>query len=101
MEQARFPFLNSAKVRVTALDSQLVFSAECSSLNKEERDRLIGFFLQMQGRFGSFTFEAGNVRFERCRFNSDTGPRMEAGDGPHNLVFPIKVLPAPNRARTN
>ncbi len=101
MEQARFPLLNAAKMRVTALDSERVFSAECIGLSTEERDQLIGFFLQMQGRFGSFAFEAGGVRFELCRFNSDTGPSMEAGDGPHRLVFPIKVLPASKKAFVN
>ena len=92
--QMQFPIPNAGRMMVTPLASDKTFSVECTGLSRAERDLLMGFFMQMRGRFGSFRFEYGKIRFAECRFDSDTGPWMDGGPGPYSLTFPIKILRA-------
>lgn len=92
MGLALFPNPSVGRMAITSLSSAKTFSIECTGLNKAERDYLVGFFIQMQGRFGSFRFEYGDIVFPLCRFDSDIGPWIENGPGPHSLTFSIKVL---------
>jgi hypothetical protein len=88
MGQALFPNPSVGRMSITPLSSAKIFSIECTGLNTAERDNLVGFFIQMQGRFGSFRFEYGDIVFPLCRFDGDIGPWIE-NDG---LTFTIKVL---------
>jgi hypothetical protein len=92
MGQALFPNLSVGRMAITPLSSSKTFSIECTGLNTAERDKLVGFFIQMQGRFGSFRLEYGDIVFPLCGFDSDIGPWIENGPGPHGLTFSIKVL---------
>jgi len=92
MDRALFPNPSVGRMTIAPLSSDKTFSIECSGLNITERDNLVGFFIRMQGRFGAFQFEYGDVALPLCRFDSDTGPWIENGAGPHNLTFSIKVL---------
>ncbi len=94
MIQAQFPVPSFGRTTVSPLSSDNTFFLKCTGLSTPERDLLMGFFMQMRGRFGAFRFECGNAIFPMCRFDSDTGPSMASGSGPHNLTFPIKVLHA-------
>lgn len=92
MGQGLFPNPSVGRITITSLSLAKTFSIECTGLNTAERDNLVGFFIQMQGRFGSFRFEYGDIVFPLCRFDSDIGPWIKNGPGPHGLTFSIKVL---------
>ncbi len=100
MDQVLRPIPIAGRATVTPLSSDNRFSLTCADLSLAERDLLMGFFMQMQGRFGAFRFECGAAIFPVCRFDSDTGPSMASGPGPHRLTFPIKVLHAYSHMRS-
>jgi hypothetical protein len=67
--------------------------SDLQCIDTADKDRLMGFWMKMQGRLGTFRFEHNGTIYGDCRFDSDTGPAT-GGSGPHNLTFPIKVLGA-------
>ena len=84
---------SSAQTTLTPLSSDNIFHLECTGLNKAERDRLVGFFMQMRGRFGAFRFEPWQYNFSNAAVLILTlDPIWRVGAGPHNINVPIKVL---------
>jgi hypothetical protein len=92
MSLPSFPIPTVGRTMITPLSSDNTFLLTSSDLSADQRNDLVGFFMQMQGRFRVFRFDFGNVAFSTCRFDSDEGPNMAAGAGPHSVTFPIKVL---------
>jgi hypothetical protein len=86
-----FPIPHSGNTRVIP-ESRDTFSVECASISAADKDALVGFFNQMQGRFRAFRFEHGATVFAKCRFDSDEGPATVGGPGPHNIAVRIKIL---------
>ena len=91
MAQHLFPIPNSAKVAITPLSAD-VFNVDLAGLTNDDLKTLVGFFLQMQGRFQAFRFEHNGIIYPECRFESDTGPAMTNAPGPHSRTIPIRIL---------
>ena len=86
-----FPIARSGNTRVIP-ESRDTFSVECAGISVADKDALVGFFNQMQGRFRAFRFEHGTTAFAECRFDSDEGPATVGGPGLHNVAVRIKIL---------
>jgi hypothetical protein len=86
-----FPIPRSGNTTVIR-ESPDKFSVECVGVSAADKDALVGFFNQMQGRFRAFRFEHGAAVFAECRFDSDEGPATVGGPGPHNVTIRIKIL---------
>ena len=63
MGQALFPNPSVGRMAITPLSSAKTFSIECTGLNTAERDNLVGFFIQMQGRFWFFPIRIRGYSF--------------------------------------
>jgi hypothetical protein len=91
MAPDQFPIPSSGTVKIIPR-SQDTFDIEITGLNTADRDAVVGFFMKMRGRFGSFRFEYAGTAYAECRFDSDTGPAVHGGSGPHDVTVPIKIL---------
>jgi hypothetical protein len=87
----QFPIPRSGETRISP-KSRDTFFLDCTGISTAERDAIVGFFNSMQGRHRAFRFEFESMALPECRFDSDTGPEMVGGFGPHNLSVPIKIL---------
>ena len=63
-----FPIARSGNTRVIP-ESRDTFSVECAGISVTDKDALVEFFNQMQGRFRAFRFEHGTTAFAECRFD--------------------------------
>ena len=86
-----FPILRSGNATVIQ-ESPDKFSVECVGVSAADKDVLVGFFNQMQGRFVHSGLSTGAAVFAECRFDSDEGPATVGGPGPHNVTIRIKIL---------
>jgi len=86
-----FPIPRSSKVKITPVSAD-VFNVELTDLSDDDVKNIVGFFLAMQGRFGTFRFEHNGVIYETCRFESDTGPEITNEPAPHSRTIPIHIL---------
>lgn len=93
MGQGQFPIPDSGPT-VLIRRSLERFDVECSGVDTTENRLLQGFFCSMQGRFGEFRFEAFDMIYPKCRFDSDSVDFKS--HGPHydewTVTFPIRIL---------
>jgi hypothetical protein len=84
------PIPKSGQTRISPLSGR-EFLVECAQFNKPDNDRLMGFFNQMQGRFGAFRFEFGTINYPRCHFGSDELSMEQTGPNVYQARFSIEV----------
>lgn len=90
MNQAIFPIPISGRVTVTH-EGVHVFRVRCDRVERDDVDRLLEFYLKMQGRFGNFRFVLGNFVREDCSFDSDRGPPIRSGVATQDIALPIRA----------
>jgi hypothetical protein len=86
-----FPIARSGNTRVIP-ESRDTFSVECPDISVTDKDALVEFFNQMQGRFRAFWFEHGATALAECPSIGDEGPATVGGPGLHNVAVRIKIL---------
>lgn len=84
------PLPTSGRVSVGNLSGR-EFLVECAGMNREDYERLMGFFNQMQGRFRSFRFERGTINYPHCHFGSDELPTAQTSPDSYGVRFSVKV----------
>jgi hypothetical protein len=91
------PIPTSGQTRISRVSGKELL-VECIQFNKSDHDRLMGFFNQMNGRFGAFRFAFETTSYPRCRFGSDQLPMERVSPGVYGVRFSIVEL-ARGRAR--
>jgi hypothetical protein len=90
MELKLFPIPKSGiRIKKTGPDS---FDVECTDTDTADYHRLLGFFEQMLGGFGSFRFEYAGVVHPKCCFDTDSADFITNGPDRHSVTLPIKIL---------
>jgi len=91
MLEAQFPLPLSGQIRLAPIRDGS-FEIHCKGVDRKDAERLLGFFMEMRGRYGRFKFEFGGVLHEDCHFDSDHGPSISGADN-QDIAFPIRAQP--------